>query len=992
MKSSSTGRELQTLLEAIKSSEVVEDRVQLLKELEDLNIHEKSAVKCLVESLIIYWEDFTCLDISQCTLNKTILHVAEKYLETDISGFLPQFIVLGTKANLWCRKHLQMTLMSMEDSPEEEHSSCFYQLVLDLLRYSASSYSALARYPVSIDNELVLSLESFISEQFTLMKDLVSEIKRIHTISSEVPKATQATVAAVTRLCKVYCDGVNWDMYRAKNEDESIRDCNETEIGDHVIHVTNCTIKKLCELGTAAANDGGSLVSLLNYSWKGAVSLLQCGKGSLAAKVNVTGVIMNLISLASESLSYAAKTWSSSMEEKVSVAEAKRIFLPVKFYLINAVRVISQYQTQALAVFKEIALLVVMILTFRISLSMMEHLKSASDVLAEILEPTSLHLLNSLLNSAQVKQEDKFQILDWLFSNGNDTSSEAESNNSSYSSLDFIFSLSPDAMNKEKILNQGRVALFLTLLTGSPDLEDDIILGIARKLGWLMDVLVDEEVYCSILVLQTPIVHGSSQNHELTYQPMFSAVLNALKTFIITVSSSVAWDEVELFLIENLFHPHIICWDIVSELWCFILRHAEPDMVNDITDKLCTLLMLTSGESLLFPDSALRKTARVICILVTNGPEFMADRVYSIVSDGSRSQHVYIALLMEGFPLNSLSEKKRCIAKQRIVTQYFDFLESFEDVSPGASAVYGAPVFALSAALQSQQVSLSDTDMKTLKFLVAVIRKYKSSSDNATKDDYRRLIGELLVLISNMKHLYSCDEIEEVILEIQKLFISTPDSQLLLCKPNLAYFMAGVGHVELTDEKESARSRAALELYHMLLKERHWALVHLAVTAFGYFAAHTSFNQLWRFVPQDAALSFDLEMGNEADEERFMEELKAVLEKEMASLTLQVSPDQISMVIKEGRVLKENVHNNLKCDREVVLMDMVDEKRQPNKKRKFPDGICRGVEILQSGLKIMVDGLSEWQHESCEVRETFLTHFGRLEDEIARLATLAHTS
>ncbi|KAI3459604.1 hypothetical protein Pfo_016267 [Paulownia fortunei] len=1002
MTSSSSGRELQTLIEAIKSSEVVEDRVQLLKELEELDINEKSAVNSLVESLTIFWENFTCLDISQCTLNKTILHVAAKYLESDISRCLVQFLVLGTKANAWCRKHLKMTLMSIEDSPEEEHSSFFYQLVLDLLSYSAASYSALARYPVSINKELVVSLENFISEQFALMKDLVSEIKRIHIIGSELLKAAQVALDAVTRLCKVYCNGVKWDIYHAKTEDENIRDCEVTENGDHVIHVTNCTIEKLCELGTVAANDGGSLVSLLNMSWKGVVSLLQFGKGALAAKVKIKGVIMNLISLASESLRCAAETWSSSVKEKISVAEAKRIFLPVKFYLINAVRIISQYQTQALFVYKEIALCVVRILTFRISLSMVEHLKSASEVLAEILEPTSLHLLNSLLNSAQVKQEHKCQILDWLFSNESDISSETESDDSSHNSLDVIFSVSSDSMNKEKMLALGRVALFLSLLTCAPDLEDDIRLGIARKLGWLLDILIDEDVYCSILVLQTPTLYGSSQNHEFTYQPMFGAVLHALKTFIIVVSSSLAWNEVESFLIENLFHPHFLCWDIVTELWCFILRHAEPDMVNDIVDKLCALLMLTSRESVLFPESALRKTARLICILVTYGPEFMVDRVYSSIFDSSRSQYalnVHIALLMEGFPLNFLSEKKRSCAKQRIVTQYYDFLESFEDMSPreSDSGIYGAPVFALSAALQSLQVSLSDTDMKTLKFLVAIIRKYKTSSDNAIKDNHRRLLGELLGIISNMKHLYSFDEMEEVILELQNLFISRPalsDSQLFLCKPNLAYFMAGLGHVELADSDDSARSSAAWELYHMLLRERHWAFVHLAITAFGYFAARTSCNQLWRFVPQDAALSFDLRSGNEADEERFMSELKAVLEKEMACPTIQASPDQLAMLVKEGQVLKEIARNSVKRDPEATLFDMmdIDNEKQPNKKRKFPDGICRGVELLQSGLKVMVDGLSQWQqnqHDSIEVHEKFLTHFCRLEDVIAHLVSLA---
>lgn len=528
-------------------------------------------------------------------------------------------------------------------------------------------------------------------------------LQRIHVIGPELLKAAQMTVDAVTRLCKVYCNGVKWDIYQAQTKNESLRDCEETENGEHVVHVTNCTIKKLCELGTAAANDGGSLVSLLNMSWKGVVSLLQFGRGSLAAKVNITDVIMNLISLASESLRCAADTWSSSMKEEVSVAEAKRSFFPIKFYLINAVRIVSLYQSQALLVYKEITLLVVVILTFRIALSKVERLKSASEVLAEILEPTSLHLLNSLLNSALVKQDDKFQILDWLFSNRGNVNSVAETISSCPNSLDVIFSVSPNLMNEENIFFLGRVALFLSLLTCAPDLEDDIRIGISRKLGWLLDTLVYEDVYCSILVLHTP-VNGSSQNHELAYQPMVCAILHALKAFLIVVSSSQAWDEVESFLIENLFHPHLLCWDIVTELWCFVLRHAERSMVNDVIDKLCSLLMLISRESALLPDSALRKTARLICTIVTYGPEFMVDQVYSSIFDSSTSQYalnLHMALLMEGFPLNLLSEKKRSSAKQRIVTQYYDFLESFEDVSPTESSVYGAPVFALSAALQS---------------------------------------------------------------------------------------------------------------------------------------------------------------------------------------------------------------------------------------------------------------------------------------------------
>lgn len=48
----------------------------------------------------MFWEDFTCLDISQCMLNKTILHVAAKNIESDISECLGHFLSLGIKVHL----------------------------------------------------------------------------------------------------------------------------------------------------------------------------------------------------------------------------------------------------------------------------------------------------------------------------------------------------------------------------------------------------------------------------------------------------------------------------------------------------------------------------------------------------------------------------------------------------------------------------------------------------------------------------------------------------------------------------------------------------------------------------------------------------------------------------------------------------------------------------------------------------------------------------
>lgn len=434
---------------------------------------------------------------------------------------------------------------------------------------------------------------------------------------------------------------------------------------DDVISITKCAVENLVNLGIVAANAGGGLVNVLNLSWKGVVTLLQLYKETLAVKINISEIILSLISLAKGSLSCAGQTWSA-LTEPVSMDEAKRIFLPVKFYLINAARIISHFPSQAFSVFKDITLCILIILTFRIYLGEQKYLKSASEALAEFLEPTSIHLLNSLLNSAQLERSHKCQILDWLYSPKEATG--------------IFFS---------KTLLVGQVSLFVNLLRSCPDLEDDVRLELAKKLNWLLSILIEENVYSSILAFPVP-----NQN-------LFSSVIHAIKTFMIVVSSSTSiWEETESFLLENIFHPHHLCWEIIMELWCFLIRHVESDMGNDIIVKLCTILKATaSWESVLNPDSALRKVARSICMILKNSSQSLADKVFSFIVNNNFASAMYIALLMEGFPLNFLSDKVRSVAKQRLVTDYFCFLDAFDDESrKDEDGLFGAPVFALSAA------------------------------------------------------------------------------------------------------------------------------------------------------------------------------------------------------------------------------------------------------------------------------------------------------
>ncbi|KAJ6346950.1 hypothetical protein OIU76_003609 [Salix suchowensis] len=216
MERKNSNKELQNLLQAIKSSDVVESRIELVNRLRDFDFLEISELASLLEFLT---------------------------------------------ASEWCGKHLKMTAMSTEESQEEEHSYLFFQLLLDLFSLSAASIVALKRQPVFVDSASAAIIERFILEQLNLIKDVVSEIKRIDSFGSETLKAAQTVIDTVVTLCKGYFDSVNWDLCDARPEkDGNNTDSKRANIMNHVTNITKCTTEKLCELGILAANDGGSLV------------------------------------------------------------------------------------------------------------------------------------------------------------------------------------------------------------------------------------------------------------------------------------------------------------------------------------------------------------------------------------------------------------------------------------------------------------------------------------------------------------------------------------------------------------------------------------------------------------------------------------------------------------------------------------------------------------------------------------------------------------
>ncbi|KAJ4914896.1 Uncharacterized protein Rs2_00446 [Raphanus sativus] len=964
-----------SLREEVKSSDLMENRVQLLTRLGQLDPQYNPDVPSFIESLTTLWEDFTCLDVSQCLLNKSIISVASKYLALDRPDCSHYFLAFGIKVSQWCVKHLNMSVMSMEESQEEEHSNVFFQLLLDYLRFSASSFTAIGKICFTRDETSTLSVRKFVSEHLNLTREVISNAKRVESFSSEIFKAAQVVIDSVVRLCKEFSPIVSRDMNemmtngnveRARTEEGSSTVCN-------LVSIITLGVTSLSELGMLAARDGGNLVTILNTSWKGVITLLQIDKQALASKVDVGEIILKLISLIKESLRFAAEAWSCSGKETISATEARRVFLPVKFYLINAVKLVALFPSQSSMVFKDIALCILMISAFKVSLSQQTHGKHACEVMTDLLEKTAVDLLSALLNAGEITQEFKLTLIDSLFVDEQCFSTQVCKKQGhdmqTKTILVDILSLSVESGTSARVLLLVRVVFFQCVMRYSSELEEDAKLAITRKLQWLLDILTEEEVYSSVLSSQLPMADGSGKT--IIWESMFSALLLSLKTVMINLSSSPAWEELETFLLQNLLHPHFLCWQIVMELWCFWVRHATEDTVANMIDKLCVFMMsMSTSETPLCPDSVLRRTAKSVCFLLTHSLKSLTARVYKNISTESRSESApdaYLAFLLEGFPLNFLPDRTKEDTVKQIVADFIHFIENFSEKPLESSryTVHGAPVFALSACLGILKTRMTEIDSKTLKFVVALIQKLRNSKDEKTRDCHTEILSETLSIISRSEQLYTCQEMDSVITELQRLFVSETNKHHHLNKsePSLALFLSELNNYEMSGTETSPKSRAVWELYHLLLRKRHWALVHHAVTAFGYFCARTSCSQLWIFVPEDAALAFDIASGKEAKTDRFMSELKMFVDKEQALLSTTPSHEELELLSKEGMEVKATVH---KIQKERKRQRSVEAEKRPNKRRKLPEEICRGMELLQKRVKKINEGLRELRSDESE--------------------------
>ncbi|XP_059065966.1 uncharacterized protein LOC131061428 isoform X2 [Cryptomeria japonica] len=995
-----------------------------------------SHVYQIVEALIAFWEGSSCSSSSQCKFNMSILNVAQQYLQfVDACDIFCQYVILSTKASKWCGKHFHSLVLTTNGSKDESHMCTFIQLLLVSLSFASATSSALAKCSYLFEDQFLLRVEDFISEQLTLIKVAISDIKQIHGKEPETVKASQELLGAAIRLSSIYCRSIN------SNANQPMNDYRD-EVTPHIVNIASCAIENLYELGILAATGGGNLIAILNISWKGVVSLLQLeiGKEIMASKVNISNIILTLISLATESLKLSAQVWllqspdSKTILHTVTDPEARRSCIPIKFYLLNAVRISSSYPSHAFKVCDDIMSCVLKISALRFALGFQDHLRAASEALAEILEPTSFLFLCSLLNSGEAGLDLKLRVLDILFPNDSKMcSSSLEENVDAIHVGEIIirglFSSTSEDNSCSGILMLGRVAVLLNLLENSSDLGADMVLAISKRLDWLLGAMAQEDVYLSTLYAQIPTITHSDPPCKCTWQFMFYYIAQALKTFLIVAAPSAAWIEVESFLFRNIIHPHALCYELVSELWCFTMRHAQLDLIEKNIDTLCSLLRsLAVSDPTFYSHKSLRKLARSICTIIEQSPKSVVENVYSklfseydIVS--KPSVVIAAALLEEGFPLHLLSENSKKHTVLKITNAFLELVLKFSEKLGGMRSRYSPcassssikePIYFLSLMLSQcklEEVEINDECVgKVPKLAVALIKSYKLAKERSQRHYYSNLLSYTLEVMSYVnRRLGSCD-IKDVLTTLDGLFIngdSISDEAQIEFKPALALFLASLSSMEIPEDEGNAASKAMWKLYHLILRERHWAGVHLGLASFGYYAARTPCKELWRFVPLDAALSFDIKSGKESNVEQFMSELKYFLEKEGALNSLSVCEEEKNFLRREGMLQNKIIRNywlniEISCGEQkqneqgFESQEMeIDANNSGKEESEFSMSIQQGMSLLQKGLSLLHANSAKWQDEerfNSEQRDKLAGHLFSLADIIKEVGSTFHSS
>ena len=282
---------------------------------------------------------------------------------------------------------------------------------------------------------------------------------------------------------------------------------------------------------------------------------------------------------------------------------------------------------------------------------------------------------------------------------------------------------------------------------------------------------------------------------------------------------------------------------------------------------------------------------------------------------------------------------------------------------------------------------------KELSEIIKAMIQLLQMPNKVNDKDYITIRVLSLKVICKLWQDMQINEIRNVIVSLHDLVkYGLSESEFIQIKPILVEALAGLGEIPLPEDKGDPATTALWGLYHVILRERHWAIAHLALASFGYFAAHTSWNELWRFVPPDAALAYDAETGKTAEEDCFMSSLRQFLEKEVA-ISAPTSRNSFNVLQLEGKLLETSLLGFMQSEvtldepepQECTLEDHMDpDVSMECVDTQLPSEIEQAMKMLQGGLSLLKEKLSGWFRETGQSLER--QH--HMDDQLSLLADI----
>ncbi|CAM6127138.1 unnamed protein product [Calypogeia fissa] len=916
-------------------------------------------------------------------------------LPAKVSKGHPEVFILYTKlAAKVCKWCAQIVIVDFQESLFNSDSLAQVPKTLQVvIRLTSTVFEAVADEYMSgqtilLEEPVASALERSTLNAFELVSLIyVSLMKKSSSQAADddmLRKSCQELLGVTHRLVRLFRRQVGSKATEAHDNNSQ----QESSPGSRwanlptALRIVASSIQSFVELGKLSTSSGETSLALLNISWKSILALLQVEEGRevVASVVDIPSIIITLISNAVDSTKRAMETWivkSSDSGQK----EARKLCIPIKFFLLTAQKISAVYPQKAAMATRNIISCASKVVACLLQKDLIAH-KATTEAFAEHVVPSAFSLLQNLLNDPSLQEDLKIQILRDITTDSDELEvsqavTDLDGGVEGNDIVDELFCNKPSSSPGAGLLRTGRVVLFISLLRASGSYNKALLHELLTKLRWLLEEIPEEGMY----VLMTQIIYlpvdRSDMSGKWKWQLMFSWVSHAIEIFaVVLAKQEPIWAEFKYFLFDEVLHPSVMCGELLLNVWCFIIRQSDPEIARDHVESL--LFILRRLVRIEEEEALQRRVARAICVLLQAAPDSVASQVCKSNPFKSDDDDAYMImqLLQEGLPLSkavSDSLLSNCIACLKGLG------ESLKMASRGRSAGLYVPKHALIclSLLISQSAcrgeSIEDKYLEEIKQIVRhLISSYTLDHNYSRMLHNEGVIAPTLELIPHVLHLLDPTILEELLPRLLEVCLTTPGSSSSKeLKQSLPEFLANLSAPE--DESNPAM-KALWGLYHLALRQKPWALMHMGLQSFAHFAAHTSCQELWRFVPQDAAI---VSNGNGDDD--FMTSLKVFIEKECALLSLTSTGEELRMLRTESNLQQQKHKRTLSALRKQKHVEMNARFQKSTKpSTKPPSGtsdiqeavamLCKGIGVLKERVPEMLKGEASQEWEAIRAR------------------------